>query len=162
MQFLIKLEDGAATGYPLLLSNVRQTDVTVGLINKDFLKPSDLIGTGYGVFTHTTPASNSDLTKQNSEVTATDQNSDGEWLQKFVLEDIVFDTPEAKQEVVAFMFTEEAASVRTERDALLADTDWSGNSDVTMASAMTTYRQALRDVPAQAGFPNTITWPTAP
>ena len=55
-----------------------------------------------------------------------------------------------------------AANVRAERDALLAATDWSGNSDVTMASAMTTYRQALRDVPAQADFPTTITWPTAP
>jgi len=32
--------------------------------------------------------------------------------------------------------------------------------DVTMTSAMTTYRTALRNVPAQAGFPNSITWPT--
>jgi hypothetical protein len=37
-----------------------------------------------------------------------------------------------------------------------------GNSDVTMSSAWTTYRAALRDVPAQSGFPNSITWPTKP
>jgi len=55
-----------------------------------------------------------------------------------------------------------AAEVRAKRDRLIAATDWTGNSDVTMTSAMTTYRTALRNVPAQAGFPNSITWPTAP
>ena len=55
-----------------------------------------------------------------------------------------------------------AASVREERDALLAATDWMANSDVTMSDDWATYRQALRDVPTQAGFPNTITWPTKP
>ena len=53
-----------------------------------------------------------------------------------------------------------AAEVRAKRDRLIAATDWTGNSDVTMTSAMTTYRTALRNVPAQAGFPNSITWPT--
>ena len=53
-----------------------------------------------------------------------------------------------------------SAAVRKERDRLIAATDWTGNSDVTMTSAMTTYRTAVRNVPAQAGFPNSITWPT--
>ena len=57
---------------------------------------------------------------------------------------------------------EKSSLGRTKRDTLLAETDWTGMSDVTMASAMTTYRQALRDVPSQAGFPNSITWPTKP
>jgi hypothetical protein len=52
--------------------------------------------------------------------------------------------------------------VREERDAKLATSDWMANSDVTMASAWTTYRQRLRDVPAQSGFPNSVTWPTKP
>ena len=55
-----------------------------------------------------------------------------------------------------------AAEVRTERDAKLSATDWTASTDVTMTAEMTTYRQALRDVPAQAGFPNTIDWPEAP
>lgn len=58
--------------------------------------------------------------------------------------------------------TRVAIAVRKERDALLAATDWMANSDVTMTSGWATYRQALRDVPAQSGFPNTITWPTKP
>ena len=37
-------------------------------------------------------------------------------------------------------------SLRVERDQLLAETDFYGNSDVTMSDAMTTYRQALRDL----------------
>tara|TARA_R110000787_G_scaffold17112_2_gene53981 strand:- start:912 stop:1190 length:279 start_codon:yes stop_codon:yes gene_type:complete len=55
-----------------------------------------------------------------------------------------------------------AAEVRTERDAKLSATDWTASTDVTMTAEMTTYRQALRDVPAQTGFPNTIDWPTEP
>ena len=52
-----------------------------------------------------------------------------------------------------------AAEVRKERDVKLAETDWTASTDVTMTAEMTAYRQALRDVPAQSGFPNTIDWP---
>jgi len=54
------------------------------------------------------------------------------------------------------------ASVRNQRDSLLIETDWMALSDVTMSSEMTTYRQALRDIPSQAGFPASVTWPTKP
>ena len=40
--------------------------------------------------------------------------------------------------------------LRVERDRLLAETDWMGNSDVTMSSAWTKYRQDLRDLPANS------------
>ena len=36
--------------------------------------------------------------------------------------------------------------LRTKRNALLAETDWTANSDVTMSEAIATYRQALRDI----------------
>ena len=55
-----------------------------------------------------------------------------------------------------------AAFVRKDRDERLAKTDWLALSDTTMSSEWATYRQALRDVTGQAGFPNTITWPTEP
>ena len=54
------------------------------------------------------------------------------------------------------------ATERATRDNLLKATDHYGLSDVSMTEAMTAYRQALRDVPQQAGFPQTITWPTKP
>ena len=55
-----------------------------------------------------------------------------------------------------------AARVREERDRLLAETDYLALSDVTMSDAWKTYRQNLRDIPAQSGFPNSVTYPTKP
>ena len=54
------------------------------------------------------------------------------------------------------------SQVRQERDNLLSETDWCANSDVIMSDDMTTYRQALRDITDQSGFPTNITWPTKP
>ena len=55
-----------------------------------------------------------------------------------------------------------ADEARALRDSLLAATDWTANSDVTMSDAMRVYRQALRDLPDQAGFPDNVTWPEKP
>jgi hypothetical protein len=55
-----------------------------------------------------------------------------------------------------------AASERSARDSLLKATDHYGLSDVTMSDATTAYRQALRDVPQQQGFPQEIIWPEKP
>ena len=55
-----------------------------------------------------------------------------------------------------------AKSARTERDSKLALTDFYALSDTDMSEAMTTYRQLLRDVPAQDGFPTSINWPESP
>jgi hypothetical protein len=54
--------------------------------------------------------------------------------------------------------------LREERDRRLMETDWMAGSDVTMSSAWTTYRQALRDVPAQDGVTglDDVTWPEKP
>ena len=56
-----------------------------------------------------------------------------------------------------------AAEVRTERDAKLAATDRTQVADAPVdQAAWATYRQSLRALPEQAGFPNTVTWPTSP
>lgn len=52
--------------------------------------------------------------------------------------------------------------VREKRQTLLAETDWWALADRTMTQAEIDYRQALRDVPTQAGFPENVTWPTKP
>jgi hypothetical protein len=57
---------------------------------------------------------------------------------------------------------EKAEQIRSERDSKLLATDWTGMSDVTMTAEMTTYRQALRDITGQEGFPNEVTWPDKP
>ena len=52
--------------------------------------------------------------------------------------------------------------VRATRDSLLEETDWLALADMTLSAEMRAYRQALRDIPKQAGFPNTIVWPIKP
>ena len=54
-----------------------------------------------------------------------------------------------------------AVAIRAERDALLAASDYMALAD-RITDGWRTYRQALRDLPAQAGFPENITWPTEP
>lgn len=56
-----------------------------------------------------------------------------------------------------------AANVRAQRTKLLSACDWTQLADSTAdKAAWGTYRQALRDVPSQPGFPWTIDWPVAP
>ena len=57
------------------------------------------------------------------------------------------------------------ARLRERRNLLVAERDFYGNSDVTMSDDMTTYRQALRDLPAGKDTVdkcNNATWPTKP
>ena len=63
--------------------------------------------------------------------------------------------------------TEEiAAQVRAKRDALLSETDFLMMPDYPLGEedsvALKAYRQRLRDVPTQEGFPTEITWPDFP
>ena len=61
------------------------------------------------------------------------------------------------------IMTQNAAQIeRNKRNALLEETDFYALSDVTMSDEMTAYRVALRNVPQQEGFPNSITWPQKP
>lgn len=76
------------------------------------------------------------------------QDAEGNWVQGYSVEPV-------EQEVAE-------RNIREHRDGLLQDTDWMALSDNTMTPEWATYRQALRDITAQAGFPNTVTWPTKP
>ena len=90
--------------------------------------------------------------------------SEGVWVQSWSVTEKYSESERAEKiaEREAADLEAQKASERNKRDNLLKETDHYGLSDVTMSEAMTTYRQALRDVPQQAGFPGTITWPTKP
>lgn len=61
------------------------------------------------------------------------------------------------------LISQEVASILNKRDSLLAACDWTQVADAPVnQAAWSTYRQALRDLPDQAGFPDNVTWPTAP
>ena len=102
-----------------------------------------------------------------------EQDANGNWVEKYVARDMFADTTEdgvtttkAEHEAAyqAGLDASMAESNRTKRDGLLADTDYFALTDVTMDAAMTTYRQALRDITAHADWPNLedADWPTKP
>lgn len=61
---------------------------------------------------------------------------------------------------------EAAAEIRAKRNQLLAETDWTQLADSQLdeeaQAAMRAYRQALRDIPQQEGFPLSVEWPEEP
>lgn len=82
-------------------------------------------------------------------------------------EQAVFDAQEA--EWAAGADDRAAAEVRTERDKLLAESDWvttravdqnaADNLGIQVPQVWLDYRQALRDITAQDGFPHNVIWP---
>ena len=67
----------------------------------------------------------------------------------------------ADQPTDAWILEKKWMNVRMKRNALLAESDYRALSDLTLTDDWRTYRQALRDVPAQSD-PDNITWPTEP
>ena len=98
---------------------------------------------------------------------------EGKWYSKYILGPVFTDTTEdgvtttAAENEAAYKArkdAEQGVSVRATRDTKLAESDWTQARDVILANDADwqTYRQALRDVPTQAGFPWSVTWPEQP
>lgn len=102
------------------------------------------------------------------------QNVDGQWYTKYIAGPVFTDRAATETEAAQTAAEQEAAykaqkdaeqatSVRASRKTKLADCDWTQLADAPVDKAIwATYRQTLRDVSAQAGFPWTIEWPTQP
>jgi hypothetical protein len=99
------------------------------------------------------------------------QDSLGNWVYKFKIADKFSDYTDddgvlhtkAAQEAAHLQGLEDAkfTSLRTERNRLLDETDWTASSDVVMTDEMKIYRQALRDLPETADI-NDIVYPEKP
>ena len=84
------------------------------------------------------------------------QQLDGKWYTKYSVADLDADGISAKD-------AEQAKSVREQRNTKLSESDWTQLADAPVDDlAWATYRQALRDISVQSGFPWTVTWPTQP
>ena len=80
----------------------------------------------------------------------------GQWFSKFTAIDIDADA-------IAALDAQQAASQRTERNRLIAECDWTQVADSPVDKEVwAAYRQLLRDIPSQSGFPWDITWPVEP
>lgn len=81
---------------------------------------------------------------------------DGQWFTKFTLVDMA-------QEAKDALDAQQASSIRAERNRLIAECDWTQLPDSPAdKAAWAAYRQALRDVTAQPGFPWSVDWPSQP
>ena len=87
---------------------------------------------------------------------------DRDGLEKIVQDNLPVWLAYAKQQET----DNQAQAVRDKRDKLLADTDWTQTDDAPLSSedkeSVRKYRQALRDITAQSGFPQKIVWPEKP
>jgi len=97
------------------------------------------------------------------------QQIDGKWYTRYVLGPIFTDTPESsaeEQEALyrAQKYAERASVVRANRNVLLTESDWTQGKDIpdSISTPWATYRQGLRDLPDQEGFPWDVTWPEKP
>lgn len=81
---------------------------------------------------------------------------------KAIVDGVVVDITQEDADLQNSTTEQIAEFSRQWRDRLLAETDWWAVADRTMTQAEIDYRQALRDVPTQAGFPENVTWPTKP
>ena len=102
-----------------------------------------------------------------------EQDSSGNWIEKFAVVEMFSDTnvdgvttTKAEHEA-AYQATLDAAKAtqhRATRDTRLAETDFYALTDVTLTANMTVYRQALRDITSHSDWPNLSDddWPTKP
>jgi hypothetical protein len=84
---------------------------------------------------------------------------EGKWQWKWVV-------TEMSDEAKAAIDAQQAAAVRSTRNARIAECDWTQLDDTPITNSKklewAAYRQALRDIPDQPGFPWDINWPEKP
>lgn len=84
----------------------------------------------------------------------------GHWQYKWKITNL---SPDKIAENIAAKDADLATNARSQRDKLLSESDWTQLPDApTDKAEWATYRQELRDISAQEGFPWTIEWPTQP
>jgi hypothetical protein len=87
------------------------------------------------------------------------EQSDGSWAHEVLKVEISEDQYQSNVNL-------QKQAVKADRDRMIASTDWivtkSLETGVPVPEAWRDFRQALRDIPSQAGFPFEVVWPTKP
>ena len=151
MFYVLLAADGSVDRYPYTLTDLRRANPGTSFPKKI----SDETAAEFNCFPVTPATQPADDYTVNLSRTAIKQG-DG-WVEEWI------STP-APPEQIAERTEAKAAEVRQQRDELLAASDWTQLPDATPldAQAWTTYRQALRDLTSQPGFPHNVTWPEEP
>lgn len=148
-----KIEDGAVVQYPYTLEQIRSDNPSTSF-------PKDIpqhLRESFGVFDvgyEGAPAF--DPTTHRVVTSAMPSLIDGKWTLTKTIEPLT-------SEQIAANTANRAAQVRSQRNDKLTGTDWTQVADAPVdQAAWAAYRQALRDVTAQTGFPWEIQWPQEP
>ena len=155
---LVKTANGQVEQFPYTLGDLRRENPNTSFPKKI----GDAILASYGIY-HVMPETQPeydplvqtlvrDPAPHNNETAVNEDTGETYKTGRWVIGYTVENKPQDQAET----------AVRNKRDRLLAETDWMALSDVTMSAETTTYRQALRDITEQAGFPYTVVWPTKP
>lgn len=149
------IENNSVSVYPASRADVQSRNPQTSFPKR--LSDTDLTGFGVYPVTAANPPSYDADTQTLTEDTPVSIN--GQWTQVWMVQNL----PSVK---VAENNENKAKSARNTRDMYLAESDWvvtkALEAGQTVPADWVTYRQALRDVPAQGGFPASITWPTKP
>jgi hypothetical protein len=150
---LIQIKNGNAFGNPVLENNFRMLFTSLSF--PAVLTPEIVEPRGFGIYEFTNLPSN--FGKYEKVVKAPAQRDDnGIWKQQWSIVDM---TSEEKAAVDA----EQEIFIRSNRNSLLIESDWTQVADAPVdQTAWATYRQQLRDISFQAGFPWEVQWPTQP
>jgi hypothetical protein len=148
------IENGAVKQYPYTTGDLKRANPQTSFPSE--ISDASLLEYGvHRVFFATQP----ELTATQVLEEGTPVFADGRWTQTFTVRDMT-------AEEVSSRDGAQAAAVRAERDAKLAACDWrvikALESNTPQDFAWAEYRQALRDVTAQTGFPWTVNWPVTP
>jgi hypothetical protein len=134
---------GQPSQYPYTLGNLRRENSQTSFpkhITNELLAEYNV----YPVQTSAAP----DFDSKTHSVKQSVDLVDGVWTQVWLV--VQIDEPAASN------------NVRAHRNKLISDTDWMALTDNTMTPEWASYRQELRDVTGQSGFPFAVVWPTEP
>lgn len=148
----VKTTDNEIVEYPYSIEQFRADNPTISFpaeISDETLAEHSVYPVGYASAPAYDPATQRMVTSSQPSLV------NGNWI---ITKSIVDKTAEQITNDTAT----KSEQVRLTRNKRLSETDWCAGTDVTMTTEMATYRQALRDVPAQEGFPYSVTWPTKP
>ena len=150
----VKIENGAVSQYPYTLEQMRLDNPATSfpkVISQQLRESFGVFDVGYE------GAPEYDPTTQRVVTPTIPSLIGGKWTLTKTIEQ---QTPEQ----IAINTANKAGQVRSDRNKKLTSSDWTQGKDIpdNISSAWATYRQALRDVPSQAGFPWDIQWPTQP
>jgi hypothetical protein len=146
-----KINNGVVEKYPYTIGNLRKDYPNVSfpkIVNEETLNK-------YNMFkVQATERPEQDYRK-NYNVEVVNQNNI--WLE-------VWKETNAAQEEIAERTNIQAAEIRNKRNDLLVSTDWTQGRDIaeSVSSAWANYRDSLRNVPQQPGFPWAVVWPQKP